>query len=91
MQFGRSRPFPFLIALSTRSLSQFVASPRQLKHLLYEQLFACHWISPSAPDPATVPLSLHYPDIRYNKRSTPNPPTQHSPEQPEASQSPGQS
>lgn len=65
MQFGRSRfpfpvPFPFpLSALplccspSAVFLSEFVAS---LRHLLYEQLFACHWISP-CPSPRTLPFS----------------------------------
>lgn len=64
MQFGRSRfpfpvPFPFpLSALplccspSAVFLSEFVAS---LRHLLYEQLFACHWISP-CPSPRTLPF-----------------------------------
>lgn len=66
MQFGRSRfpvpfpsplpPLPLCCSPSAVFLSEFVAS---LRHLLYEQLFACHWISPcprSLP-PSPLPLS----------------------------------
>lgn len=61
-------PFPFplpspimLLCRCSVFLSEFVAS---LRHLLYEQLFACHWISPSPcspslpPCPATAPLLI---------------------------------
>lgn len=84
-------PFPSPIMLLCRCsvfLSEFVAS---LRHLFYEQLFACHWISPSPCSPSLPPSPLpcycSSPDIRYDKRSTPNPPTDYS-KQPEASQSP---
>lgn len=81
-----SPPLPLCCSPSAVFLSEFVAS---LRHLLYEQLFACHWISPcprSLPPSPSAP-SRYCPDIRYDKRSTPNPPTDYS-EQHEGSQSP---
>lgn len=65
MQFGRSRfpvpfpcplsPVPLCCSPSAVFLSEFVAS---LRHLLYEQLFACHWISPCPRSPSPSPLPL---------------------------------
>lgn len=50
-----SPPLPLCCSPSAVFLSEFVAS---LRHLLYEQLFACHWISPCPRSLPPSPLPL---------------------------------